>query len=152
MVAKVRHLLSFVPEAGRPKAESVLSVTLPNSSRIIALPGTADTIRGFSGCNLLVVDEVGWLPESVYIAVRPMIAVSGGSMIVLSTPNGRSGWSYDAWEDGDGWDRTKVTYLDMPRIPRDRIESEKSHMTEAAFAQEHLCEFIALQGAVFDPG
>src|ERR1035441_6131572 len=37
--------------------ESALRVELKNGSRIVALPGTEETVRGFSGVRLLVVDE-----------------------------------------------------------------------------------------------
>src|SRR3954452_13531856 len=40
------------------QAERRLSLELENGSRIVTLPGTEKTIRGFSGAALLVVDEV----------------------------------------------------------------------------------------------
>jgi len=40
------------------------------------------------------------VPDDVYAAVQPMLAVSQGRLICLSTPCGR-GFSYKAWADGE---------------------------------------------------
>jgi hypothetical protein len=40
-----------------PQAERKLSLELENGSRIVTLPGSEKTIRGFSGAALLIVDE-----------------------------------------------------------------------------------------------
>jgi phage terminase large subunit-like protein len=52
-------VLSFYRDLGRPvspQAERKLSLELENGSRIVTLPGTEKTIRGFSGTALLVLD------------------------------------------------------------------------------------------------
>src|ERR1017187_7721361 len=58
--------------------ESALRVELKNGSRIVALPGTEETVRGFSGVRLLVVDEAGRGDGPRFHAIRPMLAISGG--------------------------------------------------------------------------
>ncbi len=58
--------------------ESALRLSLVNGSRIIALPGSEATIRGYSGVRLLVIDEASRVDDGLYYAVRPMLAVSGG--------------------------------------------------------------------------
>ncbi len=50
---------------GRPvpaESETALTLTLENGSRIVSLPGRDDTIRGYSGVRLLVVDEASRVP------------------------------------------------------------------------------------------
>jgi hypothetical protein len=45
----------------------------------------------------------------LYRAVRPMLAVSGGRLVCLSTPYGRRGFFHDAWaQGGDDWHRIEV--------------------------------------------
>jgi len=78
------------------KTESALRLELENGSRIVSLPGKQDTVRGFSGVRLLVVDEAARVPGELYYAVRPMLAVSGGRLLALSTPFGTRGWWYEA--------------------------------------------------------
>ena len=44
----------------------------------------------------------GEVSEEVYRAVRPMLAVSQGSLWLMSTPYGKRGFFYDAWARGRG--------------------------------------------------
>ena len=76
-------VLTFYRDLGRPipaQAERKLSLELENDSRIVTLPGTDKTIRGFSGTALLIVDEASRVADELYFAVRPMLAVSGGGL------------------------------------------------------------------------
>src|SRR5438046_1627726 len=59
---------------------------LSNDSRIISLPCSGDTIRGFANVKVLIIDEAARVPDDLYRTVRPMLAVSGGRLICLSTP------------------------------------------------------------------
>jgi phage FluMu gp28-like protein len=97
-------------------AESSLRIELANGSRIVCLPGKEQTIRGFSGVNLLVVDEAARVSEDLYQAIRPMLAVSGGRIILLSTPYGEQGFFYETWRNRENWHRAKVTAPECPRI------------------------------------
>lgn len=74
-----------------PDSYRKLGMELANGSRIEALPGTEKTIRGFSGVDLLILDEAARVDDDLYYAIRPMLAVSGGTMMMLSTPAGRRG-------------------------------------------------------------
>src|ERR687893_290571 len=49
-----------------PQAERKLSLELENNSRIVTLPGTERTIRGFSGAALLIVDEAAHVDDGLY--------------------------------------------------------------------------------------
>ena len=48
------------------------------------------------------------VPDDLYYNVRPMLAVSGGRMIALSTPFGRRGWFHREWTEGAGWERHQI--------------------------------------------
>jgi hypothetical protein len=87
-------ILGFYRDLNRPipaQAERKLFLELQNESRIVTLPDTEKTIRGFSGAALLIVDEASRVADELYFAVRPMIAVRGGSLVMLSTPYGKQG-------------------------------------------------------------
>jgi Helicase len=95
-----RKTLAVYRALGRPvnpASESALQLELESGSRVIALPGKEGTIRGYSGVDLILIDEAARVPDGTYQAVRPMIAVSGGRIIALSTPFGTRGWWYEAW-------------------------------------------------------
>jgi|RhiMetdeSRZDD1v2_1073273.scaffolds.fasta_scaffold153455_4 terminase large subunit-like protein len=68
------------------QAESALRLEFGNGSRIISLPGTESTVRGYSGVRLLVIDEAARVSDDLYYSVRPMLAVSQGRLLALSTP------------------------------------------------------------------
>jgi len=92
---KVRYFLSFV-RLPAPKVNNRSELCLTNGSRIVALPCQDETIRGYSGVNLLVLDEAARVPDDVFFAVRPMLATSGGTIICMSTPNGPAGFFWEA--------------------------------------------------------
>ena len=73
---------------------------LPNGSRIVGVPGNAETVRGFSGVSMVLVDEAARVKDEMFVALEPMLAVGEGDMWLMSTPKGRSGFFYEAWEYG----------------------------------------------------
>jgi hypothetical protein len=128
------------------KSELVLS----NQSRIICLPCNESTIRGFSSVGLLILDEAARVPDDIYQAVRPMLAVSNGRMICLSTPRGKRGFFYKAWTRGGAdWKRIEVPAGKIPRIPADFLERERRGMSDTEFRQEYECSFEMLEGVVY---
>src|SRR5215208_6842105 len=124
---------------------------LSNGSRIEALPGTEKTVRGFSGVDLLIVDEAARVADELYFAVRPMLAVSGGRMIMLSTPFGKRGIFYEAWtsEAQEEWDRYEVAAVDCPRISEEFLEEERRALPSWVFRQEYECSFEETDDQVF---
>jgi len=98
-----RKALSVYRTLGRPvpsEAESALRLELDTGSRIISLPGTENTIRGYSGVRLLLVDEASRVEDDLYRAIRPMLAVSGGRLVAPSTPWGKRGFWFREWTEG----------------------------------------------------
>jgi phage FluMu gp28-like protein len=122
---------------------------LANGSRIEALPGTERTIRGFSGVDLLIVDEAARVDDGLYHAVRPMLAVSGGRLLMLSTPYGKRGVFHEAWSGQEDWQRFEVPAREVARIPETFLEEERAALPERVFRQEYACEFVDTDDAVF---
>ena len=138
---------------GRPVAaesENALSLTLENGSRVISLPGTEGTIRGYSGVRLLIVDEASRVDDELLASVRPMLAVSGGQFVALSTPFGKRGWWHEAWTSGGpSWTRIRVTAEDCPRISAEFLAEERVTLGEWLYRQEYLCEFEESSAQIF---
>lgn len=121
-----------------------LSVEFSNGSRIVCLPESEDTIRGFSAPSLVVVDEAAFCSDALYLAVRPMLAVSNGRLFLISSPNGRRGFFFDAWHDEKTpWQRHSATAYDCPRISAEFLEQERIALGPLRYAQEYECKFIA---------
>lgn len=131
-----------IPTAIPITQESALRLELSNGSRIVALPGKESTVRGFSGVRLLAVDEAARVPDELYFSVRPMLAVSGGRLVALSTPFGSRGWWYDAWESDEPWERYKVPASECSRISPDFLAEERRSIGEWWYRQEYQCEFL----------
>ena len=60
------------------QAESALRCEMTNGSRIIALPGQEPTVRGYSGVDLLVIDEAARVDDALYYAVQAHVGGVGG--------------------------------------------------------------------------
>jgi hypothetical protein len=131
------------------RMESALRLELENGSRILSLPGKEQNVRGYASVSLLVVDEAARVPDDLYYSIRPMLAVSGGRMIALSTPFGRRGWFYREWEAGQGWERHTITAHQCPRISKEFLAEEQRSMPDSWFRAEYLCEFTETEDSVF---
>lgn len=151
-----------------PKAEreTALQLHLHNGSRIIGLPGTEATIRGYSSASLLIVDEASRIKDGLVPSIRPMLAVSGGRLIVLSTPFGKRGWFYEEWErknldspfpenawrhEAGSCERFRVPAYLCPRLTREFLRDERKAIGGRWYRQEYECSFEAAMDAVFDP-
>jgi hypothetical protein len=123
---------------------------LGNRSRIVTLPCREETIRGYSNVNLLIIDEAARVPDDLYRAARPMLAVSQGRMICLSTPYGKRGFFWNAWaRGGNDWKRVEVPAERIPRISAEFLEEERRALGMSWFRQEYGCSFEALEGLVY---
>lgn len=146
---KVKRLYNAL---GRPVAtvqESALTMELANRSRIVSLPGDEATIRGYSGAKLLILDEASRIPDELYRTVRPMLATSKGKLAALTTPWGQRGWFFEAWHSVEPWKRVRITVDMVPRIDPAFLEEEKASLGEKFYAQEYLCSFESVVGALF---
>lgn len=132
-----------------PENESALRLELSNGSRIVSLPGKEETIRGFSGAKLLVIDEAARVADDLYYSVRPMLAVSGGKLICMTTPFGKRGFFHHEWTEGQGWEKVKITADDCPRISKAFLEEERRTLGEWWYRQEYNCEFVDTVDQVF---
>src|SRR5580698_7902307 len=149
----LRKATGFARKLGiRPKGDgdNEISLELPNRSRIVGLPGSEATVRGFSAVSLMLVDEASRVSDELYLAIRPMLAVSDGALWLMSTPFGKRGFFYEAWaHSGPEWERIRASAMECPRISRQFLEEERATMGDRWFRQEYLCEFEEAVSGVF---
>lgn len=126
-----------------------LGMELRNGSRIESLPGSERSIRGFSGASLLLLDEAARVEDTLYYSVRPMLAVSGGTLVMLSTPFGKRGAFHKEWTEGVGWERYEIPANMVPRISSEFLEEERNSLGPWWFAQEYECRFMETMDSVF---
>lgn len=148
----LRKMADFLVTAGatpRGDGDNEQSILLPNGSRIVGLPGAEGTIRGFSAVNLLIIDEAARVTDSSYRAARPMLAVGGGSLLMLSTPFGKRGFFHEEWIGAGSWLRLQVKAEECPRIAPEFLAEERRSLGELWFRQEYCCEFIDNESRLF---
>ena len=124
-------------------------IELANGSRIVSLPGSEISVRGYSNVALLVIDEAARVEDDLYQAVRPMLAVSRGRTVILTTPFGKRGFFWNVWAMPEGWKRVRVTAYDCPRIDPAWLEAEKQQIPDIYFKSEYMCEFVEQADQVF---
>lgn len=147
-----RKVTDLFNALGRPaivRAESALRLEFANGSRVVSLPGDEGTIRGFSGVAMLIIDEAARVNDALYYSVRPMLAVSQGRLVALSTPFGKRGWFHDEWHNDTDWKRVRITAEECPRISKEFLDEERRALGERWYRQEYLCSFESTTDAVF---
>ncbi|MEA2037868.1 MAG: terminase family protein, partial [Nanoarchaeota archaeon] len=121
-----------------------------NGSVIHCLP-TGDSgygIRGFT-IDRLYADEAAFIKEEVWAAVTPMLATTGGDIVLLSTPMGKENYFYRMFHN----DKFTSIHVNAEDIAKGRenpqktnmIEfqkDEKERMTKLQYKQEYLGLFV----------
>ena len=115
---------------------------LKNGSTILCVP-TGESgygIRGFT-IDMLIADEAAFIPEAVWTAVTPMLAVTQGFIILLSTPFGREGYFARCFTD-PAYTKFHISSEDCPRIDKSFLAHEKATMTRLQYQQEYQGLFV----------
>jgi len=150
LFGKVSNFLKDLDPAPEFVEDNKISCELANGARIVALPGDSATVRGFSAPKLIVEDEAAWVPDELHAALRPMLAVSAGRLILLSSPNGRRGHFFEAWANGGAsWERFSVPASQCPRISPEFLEAERAAMPSNRFNSEYECVFCEPEDSLF---
>ena len=146
---KVLELREALPTKPDLSEDNKLSMSVRGGGRVVSLPGSEATIRGFSGATLIVGDEAARVDDALYMAVRPMLAVNNGRLILMSTPFGKRGHFWREWSEGRTWQRVEVPATEVPRISQEFLAEERASMGDWWFSQEYMCEFRESTDSVF---
>lgn len=138
--------LPKVRETPHPKLEV-------GEHRLVARSGHVPrSLRGHEATHI-VVDEAAFLPESVvHDVLMPMLAVTQGSMTLVSTPRGR-GYFWRLFMAGrsgaDGvWSRQAPT-SESPHVRGEFLATQRSLLSRRAYQVEYEAAFLDSAGAVF---
>jgi len=110
--------------------------------------GSEDTLRG-NKIHFIILDEAAKMKrETVEEIIRPtQKAIANPKMLIISTPKGKN-WLYDYYQRGfdtKNYPRYKsfhYTCYDIPMANADFVEQARQDLTEIAFRQEYLAEFV----------
>src|SRR5438034_8100597 len=99
-VRRVRE--AVIKAVGKLEADNVYGLELTNGSRVLALPGSDDSIRGLTVDAWIVADEAARLTNDLIAALRPMRARRPQARLaMLSTAWSRGDPFWNVWADDD---------------------------------------------------
>jgi len=121
-------------------SDNVYGLELKNGSRVLALPGSDDSIRGLTVDGWIVADEAARLGEDLIAALRPMRARRPQTRLaMLSTAWSRTDPFWLAWTGDDpSWLRLKATADEVDLFSADYLAAERRSLGEAAYKREYL--------------
>ncbi len=146
---KVVDLRNLLPTPPPLLEDNRLSMNVAGGGRVLSLPGSEATIRGVSAVTLLIEDEAARVDDALYQAIRPMLAVKNGRLILASTPWGKRGHYWEVWDKGQGWEKTRVPADEVPRISTAFLAQEQRELPAHVYRQEYMCDFAESTEAVF---
>jgi hypothetical protein len=98
----------------------------------------------------VIVDEAAMTSDETIYALAPMLAVSRGRFVLLSTPLGQRGFFFEAWQDtAADWERIRFTAEENMRIDRAWLAEQRRIMGPRWYNQEFMCSFEETTGQVF---
>jgi len=129
--------------------DSKSQCTLGNGSRIVSLPGSEQTTRGYSRVSLLILNECSRIPDDIIVSTKPFLATNNGTLLALTTPWGKRGWFYEQWISSGDYLRVEVDAYKCKRITPAFLENERKTLSLGNFRQEFLCNFEDSEGQLF---
>jgi hypothetical protein len=108
--------------------------------------------------DVVVPDECAYLPEAIWASITPMLLTTGGSMWLLSTPNAKQGYFYEAYTNpAMGFKTFHVNSEEVAEarpepqrsIMLDYLRREKERMTQLQYSQQYLAQFLEELGQLF---
>lgn len=150
---RIRAMLAHVGAAAAGAEDTQTEIRFRNDSKIIVLPASSTSLRGWTA-HLLLVDEAAYVPRVSWEAIVPTTAATGGEIWCLTSAGSPSGWLYEIVTDTDvfpDWDRHLITAHDVPRIRADFLAAERRRLPRAVFQREYECEFTGAENGLFDP-
>jgi hypothetical protein len=146
LARKVREYLPKTDLAVERSTQTEIECS--NGSRLICVPSTGATIRGYT-VSLLLVDEAAFCDDESLIAVLPMV-MDGGRTVFASTPAGRQGMFASLFLDPKvGVERIVVRGTDIPRLAA-RVERLRVALPPTKFRQEVEVEMLGGGENYFD--
>jgi hypothetical protein len=136
------------------KNESRHILQMPDGARIRTKTAwDADSLRG-DYADLLILDEYATMDASAWELVgAPMLLDNDGDAVFIGTPKRRnhfhSLYIRAIADDSGRWGAWHFTSLDNPHLDRDALDEITTDLSEDAYKQEILAEFLENSGAVF---
>jgi Terminase large subunit, T4likevirus-type, N-terminal len=139
-VEAVRKVRDTLLKAGaKLVSNNGYGLELENGSRVLALPGSDDSVRGLTVNAYIIADEAARLTPELIAALRPMRArCPDARLAMLSTAWSRTDPFWSAWESNGEWIRLNATIdADPTLFPVDFLKEERASLGEEGYKREY---------------
>jgi phage terminase large subunit-like protein len=148
MFNRIQNLITNSPLRLRVTRATRTTIAFDNRSEIIALPASENQLRGYTA-NMIICDEASFMPEELITnIIFPMISVTQGYAVFLSTPWGRNHFFYKAFMNPT-YSVHRVKSSENPQITAEFLEEMRLNMTEQAYKLEYEAEFVEAANSFF---
>jgi hypothetical protein len=160
LVEKVRVMHDLLPVWLRDGSsasveDNKLSLKLKNGSQVKAITSSPDAGRS-EALSLLVIDEAAFIRDidEIWLSAQSTLS-TGGSAIVLSTPNGVGNWFHKMWVEGEsgtnGFNNIMLHWTEHPERNQTWRDDQTRVLGVKGAAQECDCDFVSSGDTVIDP-
>lgn len=156
-IKKVKFALDNLPPwLLLPKFEPTKQlIGFTNGSQIAAIPTSDDAGRS-EALSLLIIDEAAFIRDfdTIWTGLAPTFS-TGGSAIILSTPNGVGGQYYRLWTEAEAgqnkFNPIRLPWDVHPEHDEAWFREETKSLPRRKVAQEYLCDFISSGDTFLQP-
>jgi hypothetical protein len=157
LVTKVRVMNQYLPSWLKLETveDNKLSLRYANGSQIKATSAAGDAGRS-EALSLLVFDEAAFIDkiEEIWVSAQSTLS-TGGSAIILSTPNGVGNFFHKTWvgsEEGtNGFNNIRLHWSVHPERDQSWRDEQETLLGPKGAAQECDCDFVSSGDSVIDP-
>ena len=158
IISDIKEAYEQLPPWMKPgvKKYDNLTIVFDNGTKIYARATSPDALRGES-VSLMFLDEFAFVPENIaedfWASQQPTLS-TGGSVIIVSTPNGTAGLFYKLWKQSERkeseWSNLKITWDRHPDRDEEWKEATIKDIGKVKFQQEHNCSFTGSSYTLID--
>jgi hypothetical protein len=156
-IKKIKVILDNLPPwLLLPKFDSnKQQIRFTNGSTITAIPTSPDAGRS-EALSLLIVDEAAFIREfeDIWTGLSPTLS-TGGSAVIISTPNGVGGMYYKLWTDAvaqvNEFNTINLPWWVHPEHNQAWFDKETRNLPKRKISQEFLCDFISSGDTFLQP-
>lgn len=127
-----------------------LTIKFKNASQLVFKSAdNPDSLRGRK-INFCILDEAAFIKPEIWQVIRPTLADTKGSAVLISTPNGIGDWFHNIWQL-DTWSKYHwPSTMNKLVMTEEELADIKANMSQTEFDQEIMAKFVTKAGRVYN--
>ena len=149
---KVKDFISRDQDYPKIIRDSDSLLELANGSRIVVVPATEKSARGYSSPDIIILDEASRIEDPVFKSgIMPMLTNNEKcELIQISTPNGKRGFFHKSSEN-ERWERIIVrSPWDVSEDGWSLVEAISEHEFKSIMARRGVQAYYSPRHCIFD--